>query len=200
MREHYCPANDILEFSRTGRLEITFAEIDMEKMAHAVAEELQPSSDDGKIRPGLPDASLVAGLVPAAAKSFEQGDDAARIVGPGQTLTVNRDARGPAQAFPQSRIGAKPLDGRAECGDVGRIEEKRILAIGQYFANIGRCRRHDGAAERHVFEQLQRRGVSDDLGLHGDVEGRHVVGDFVTRHQSGEGHTIADVSCGCLAP
>jgi PAS domain S-box-containing protein len=41
---------DILEFSRTGRLEITFSEIDMEKMAYAVAEELQPSSAGSKLQ------------------------------------------------------------------------------------------------------------------------------------------------------
>jgi signal transduction histidine kinase len=34
--------DDILNFSRTGRLELTFAEIDMEKLAHRVFEELQP--------------------------------------------------------------------------------------------------------------------------------------------------------------
>jgi light-regulated signal transduction histidine kinase (bacteriophytochrome) len=40
--------DNILKFSRTGRLEITFSEIDMEKMAHAVIEELQPA--DSKLQ------------------------------------------------------------------------------------------------------------------------------------------------------
>ncbi|MBI3903338.1 MAG: PAS domain S-box protein [Nitrosomonadales bacterium] len=35
--------DDILKFSRTGRVEISYAEIDMEKMAHEVFEELQPA-------------------------------------------------------------------------------------------------------------------------------------------------------------
>jgi signal transduction histidine kinase len=35
--------DDILNFSRTGRLELNFAEIDMEKLAHTVYEELQPA-------------------------------------------------------------------------------------------------------------------------------------------------------------
>ena len=37
--------DDILKFSRSSRLEMTFSEIDMEKLAHEVVEELQPSSD-----------------------------------------------------------------------------------------------------------------------------------------------------------
>ena len=37
--------DDILKFSRTGRLELSFSEIDMEKLAHDVVEELQPARD-----------------------------------------------------------------------------------------------------------------------------------------------------------
>jgi len=40
--------DDILKFSRTGRLEITFSEIDMEKLAQEVVAELQPA--DGKLQ------------------------------------------------------------------------------------------------------------------------------------------------------
>jgi PAS domain S-box-containing protein len=40
--------DDILKFSRTSRLEMTFTEIDMEKLAHEVVEELQPA--DGKLQ------------------------------------------------------------------------------------------------------------------------------------------------------
>jgi signal transduction histidine kinase len=40
--------DDMLKFSRTNRLEMTFSEIDMEKLAHEVVEELQPSS--GKLQ------------------------------------------------------------------------------------------------------------------------------------------------------
>jgi PAS domain S-box-containing protein len=39
--------DDMLNFSRTGRLEITFSEIDMEKLAHEVLDELHP--DGGKL-------------------------------------------------------------------------------------------------------------------------------------------------------
>ena len=42
--------DDILKFSRAGRLEINFAEIDMEKMAQAVFEELHPAVDEGKLQ------------------------------------------------------------------------------------------------------------------------------------------------------
>lgn len=42
--------DDILKFSRTGRLEITFSEIDMEKLAHSVIEELQPSTAGSKLQ------------------------------------------------------------------------------------------------------------------------------------------------------
>ena len=41
---------DILKFSRTGRMEITFSEIDMEKMAREVIEELQASVADSKLQ------------------------------------------------------------------------------------------------------------------------------------------------------
>lgn len=51
--------DDILKFSRTGRLEITFTEIDMEKMAHTVVEELQPSIANNKLQ-------LEIGHIPAA--------------------------------------------------------------------------------------------------------------------------------------
>ena len=37
--------DDILQFSRTGRMELTSSEIDMERMAHAVSEELQSAVD-----------------------------------------------------------------------------------------------------------------------------------------------------------
>ncbi len=40
--------NDILKFSRTSRLEMTFSEIDMEGLAHEVVEQLQPV--DGKLQ------------------------------------------------------------------------------------------------------------------------------------------------------
>jgi PAS domain S-box-containing protein len=40
--------DDILKFSRTSRLEMTYAEIDMEGLARAVVEELQPT--DGKLQ------------------------------------------------------------------------------------------------------------------------------------------------------
>jgi PAS domain S-box-containing protein len=42
--------DDILKFSRTGRLELTVSEIDMEKMAHEVFEELQPAVTGGKLQ------------------------------------------------------------------------------------------------------------------------------------------------------
>jgi light-regulated signal transduction histidine kinase (bacteriophytochrome) len=42
--------DDILKFSRAGRLEINFSEIDMEKLAHAVFVELQPSVAEGKLQ------------------------------------------------------------------------------------------------------------------------------------------------------
>jgi PAS domain S-box-containing protein len=42
--------DDILKFSRTGRLELTFAKIDMEKLAREVLAELQPSVADGKLQ------------------------------------------------------------------------------------------------------------------------------------------------------
>ncbi len=42
--------DDILKFSRAGRLEFTSTEIDMEKMVHAVAEELQPSTAGSKLQ------------------------------------------------------------------------------------------------------------------------------------------------------
>lgn len=42
--------DDILKFSRTGRVEITFTEIDMEKLAQAVIEELQPTIAGSKLQ------------------------------------------------------------------------------------------------------------------------------------------------------
>ncbi len=42
--------DDILQFSRTGRTEITLAEIDMEKMAHTVFEELHPTVAADKLQ------------------------------------------------------------------------------------------------------------------------------------------------------
>jgi PAS domain S-box-containing protein len=42
--------DDILKFSRAGRLELTPVEIDMEKMAHEVFEELQPAVDESKLQ------------------------------------------------------------------------------------------------------------------------------------------------------
>ena len=42
--------DDILNFSRTGRLELTFAEIDMEKLVHTVFEELQPAVAGGSLQ------------------------------------------------------------------------------------------------------------------------------------------------------
>jgi len=42
--------DDILKFSRTGRLEISFSEIDMDKMVHTVVEELQPFSAGSKLQ------------------------------------------------------------------------------------------------------------------------------------------------------
>ncbi len=42
--------DDILGFSRTGRLELTFAEIDMAGLAHEVAEEIKPAMADGKLQ------------------------------------------------------------------------------------------------------------------------------------------------------
>jgi PAS domain S-box-containing protein len=41
--------DDILKFSRTSRLELTFSAIDMEKLARDVFEEIQPIVDHGKI-------------------------------------------------------------------------------------------------------------------------------------------------------
>ncbi|MGA8148340.1 MAG: ATP-binding protein [Gallionellaceae bacterium] len=42
--------DDILKFSRAGRVEITFSEIDMEQLAHTVFEELQPSVAGGNLQ------------------------------------------------------------------------------------------------------------------------------------------------------
>jgi PAS domain S-box-containing protein len=42
--------DDILKFSRAGRLEINFSRIDMEHLAHSVFEELQPSVAGGKLQ------------------------------------------------------------------------------------------------------------------------------------------------------
>ncbi|MBU0622321.1 MAG: PAS domain S-box protein [Gammaproteobacteria bacterium] len=42
--------DDILKFSRAGRLELNFSEIDMEHLAHFVFEELQPSVTNSKLQ------------------------------------------------------------------------------------------------------------------------------------------------------
>ncbi len=42
--------DDILKFSRTGRLEISFSEVNMEKMAHAVCTELLPPESNSKLQ------------------------------------------------------------------------------------------------------------------------------------------------------
>jgi signal transduction histidine kinase len=42
--------DDMLKFSRTGRVEITFSEIDMEGLARAVFDELRTSSDGNKVQ------------------------------------------------------------------------------------------------------------------------------------------------------
>ncbi|HUW51256.1 MAG TPA: PAS domain S-box protein [Sulfuricella sp.] len=42
--------DDILKFSRAGRAEITFSEIDMEKLARKVFEDIQPSVDASKLQ------------------------------------------------------------------------------------------------------------------------------------------------------
>jgi PAS domain S-box-containing protein len=42
--------DDLLNFSRTSRLEITYSEIDMEKLAHEVLKELQPSVGSVKLQ------------------------------------------------------------------------------------------------------------------------------------------------------
>ena len=42
--------DDILKFSRAGRLELNFAEIDMEELAHSVMEELKPGAVGRKLR------------------------------------------------------------------------------------------------------------------------------------------------------
>jgi signal transduction histidine kinase len=42
--------DDILKFSRASRLEMTYSEIDMEKLAHAVIEELQPSTANSRVK------------------------------------------------------------------------------------------------------------------------------------------------------
>ncbi|MDD2914013.1 MAG: DUF3365 domain-containing protein [Gallionella sp.] len=42
--------DDMLKFSRAGRVEIFFSEIDMEKLAREVVQELQPAVGDGKLQ------------------------------------------------------------------------------------------------------------------------------------------------------
>lgn len=42
--------DDILKFSRTGRLELSFSEVDMERLAREVVEEMQPSVEHGKLQ------------------------------------------------------------------------------------------------------------------------------------------------------
>jgi len=42
--------DDILNFSRSGRVEIAFSEIDMQSLAHAVFKELQPAVDNNKLQ------------------------------------------------------------------------------------------------------------------------------------------------------
>jgi signal transduction histidine kinase len=42
--------DDILHFTRIGRMEISCREIDMERLAHAVVDELRPSIADGKVQ------------------------------------------------------------------------------------------------------------------------------------------------------
>jgi PAS domain S-box-containing protein len=41
---------DMLRFSRTGRMELTFSRVDMEQLAHAVAEELRAGDSDSKMQ------------------------------------------------------------------------------------------------------------------------------------------------------
>ncbi len=53
--------DDILKFSRAGRLELSFSEIDMEGMVHAVFEELCPSSGDNKVQLEVEQLPLVRG-------------------------------------------------------------------------------------------------------------------------------------------
>ncbi|WP_297478242.1 ATP-binding protein [Ferrovum sp.] len=42
--------DDILKFSRAGRVEINFSEVDMERLAHEVFEELRPAMDGHEVR------------------------------------------------------------------------------------------------------------------------------------------------------
>ena len=41
---------DMLQFSRTGRMELTFSRVDMEQLAHAVVEELRAGDSDSKLQ------------------------------------------------------------------------------------------------------------------------------------------------------
>jgi PAS domain S-box-containing protein len=53
--------DDILQFSRAGRLEINFSGIDMEQLAHSAFEELQPSVATGKLQLEIEHLPPVAG-------------------------------------------------------------------------------------------------------------------------------------------
>ncbi|HET7831486.1 MAG TPA: PAS domain S-box protein [Gallionella sp.] len=81
--------DDILQFSRTGRAEMTMAEIDMEALAHTVFEELQPVVDSpnlqleiGHLPPALGDRAMLrqvfANLLSNAIK-FSRAKETPRI-------------------------------------------------------------------------------------------------------------------------
>lgn len=79
--------DDILKFSRTGRMELTFSDIDMEKLAHDVFEELHPTGGNLQLEiealPGIPGDSAMmrqvfVNLLSNAIK-FSRLKDTARI-------------------------------------------------------------------------------------------------------------------------
>jgi light-regulated signal transduction histidine kinase (bacteriophytochrome) len=83
--------DDILKFSRTGRLELAFSEIDMEGLAREVYAELRPSAGDelqvviGHIPPAIGDLSMMrqvfVNLLSNAIKFSHTRKDAKIVVG-----------------------------------------------------------------------------------------------------------------------
>jgi len=62
------------------------------------------------------------------------------------------------------------------------------VPVPQHLAYVRLVRRHDGAACRHVVEDLERRRIGHDLRLQRDVERRHCRRHLRVLHDAGEAH------------
>src|SRR5579883_575643 len=127
-----------------------------------------------------------------AAKSKDEFSHELRVLSPSKATSLDGCASCRSQFLAPCLVPTETSYGSSELLGTVRIDQHRIGAVGQDFADIHAIRCNDRQPSRHVLEEFERRRVRRHSGLQRDIEGCDMADDRLPRNNACYCQTIAN--------